>query len=112
MTAVNVIGMNKYAKFNPIENDIELSDNHYPKITMNQLHTLVRLSNVEYSLHPDKSFSYHLFDSLFNFNQKEAIEFLMTGCSDVFFEAPKEVVLSLVGRYYIGNVVKNYANTQ
>jgi hypothetical protein len=101
------------AVYNPTIQDIELTAQHTAIMTVTQLQSLVRQSNVEHGLRPDKSFSYHLFECLYAFNRKEAINFLMVGVGDMFFDAPKELVLSLVGKYFLGDYtarMKSYAN--
>ena len=107
-TRVNKSVMNTKAVYNPIIQDIELTPQHTAIMTVTQLQSLVRQSNVEYGLRPDKSFSYHLFEALYAFNRKEAINFLMVGVGDIFFDAPKELVLSLVGKYFLGDYTKRW----
>jgi hypothetical protein len=95
--------MNMKAVYNPTIQDIELTPQHTAIMTVTQLQSLVRQSNVEYGLRPEKSFPYHLFEVLYSFNRKEAINFLMVGVGEMFFDAPKDVVLSLVGKYFLGD---------
>ncbi len=101
--------MNKRATYNPIINDIELIEDYEGLMTLAQLQQIVRQANVEYALKPNKHYSYHLFDILYQFNRKEAINFLMVGVGEIFFEAPKELVLSLVGKYFLGDFTKRGA---
>lgn len=84
--------------------------NNSTGISLQQLHCLVRQANVEHMLNPEKDFSYHLFECLYRFNKKESIKFLLIGCEDKFFGESKEVVLSLAGKYYIGNIRSKYGN--
>lgn len=105
--------MNIKATYNPEIQDIELTPKHSSILTLNQLQSIVRQANVEYGLKPTTPFSYHLFEGLYRFNRKEAINFLMVGVGDVFFEAPRDLILSLVGRYFLGDYTKrdnSYAN--
>jgi hypothetical protein len=102
--------MNSLSQYRPVYNevlqDIDLPEEYPQRMTLNQLQQLVRQANVEYALNPEKDYSYHIYDKLFTFNRKEAVNFLMVGVGDVFFEAPKALVLSLVGRYYLGDYAK------
>jgi hypothetical protein len=34
----------------------------------------------------------------------------MVGVGDIFFEAPRELVLSLVGKYFLGDLTKRSKN--
>ena len=99
-----ILSIEVKAKYNTLTKDIELGVDHTPVMTLRQLHHLVRLANVEYGLAPSKGFSFHLFDLLYRFNRKEAINFLMVGVGEEFFECPKDVILSLVGRYFLGKL--------
>jgi hypothetical protein len=65
---------------------------------------------VESGINPQKSFAFHLFECLYQFNRKEAINFLMVGVGDIFFDAPKELVLSLTGKYFLGDFINGRAN--
>lgn len=99
--------LNQYQPMYDASNrEINLPSSHKGKMTLNQLQQLVRLANVEYSLNKEKSYGYHIYEKLFQFDCKEAVRFLMVGVGDVFFEADKLVVLSLVGRYYLGDYAK------
>jgi hypothetical protein len=97
--------MNHKATYNPMTNDIELSDNHRQVMSFNQLQQLVRQANVESGIYPQKSFAFHLFECLYQFNRKEAINFLMVGVGEMFFDAPKELVLALTGKYFLGDFI-------
>lgn len=107
MVAVHQTLMNKKAIYDPKDMDIKLSNEHKPVLTLNQLQQLVRQATVEHALSPNKAYSYHLFEKLYEFNRKAAIEFLMVGVGDTFFDSPKELVLSLVGKYFLGDLIKN-----
>lgn len=102
--------MNHKAVYNPTTLDIELTDSHKQLMTFTQLQQLVRQANVEWGLLPSKSFAFHLFEKIYQFNRKEAINFLMVGVGDIFFDAPRELALSLVGKYFLGDIVKKKLN--
>ena len=99
--------MNYKAIYNPTLEEIELTDRHKPIMSFNQLQQLVRQANVEMGLIPEKSFGFHLFEYLYQFNRKEAINFLTVGVGDIFFDAPKELVLSLTGKYFLGDLINS-----
>jgi hypothetical protein len=99
--------MNHKAVYNPQIADITLSGSHKAIMTFNQLQQLVRQANVEHGIYSQKGFAFHLFEELYRFNRREAVNFLMVGVGDIFFDAPKEVVLSLVGRYFLGDLIKD-----
>lgn len=101
-----VVSMNFKASYNQQSQEIELADNYKPAMTLTQLQCLVRQANVEYGLNPNKPFSYHLFENIYLFNRKEAINFLMVGVGDVFFDASRDLILSLVGKYFLGDFTK------
>jgi hypothetical protein len=98
--------MNTKAFFDKEANDIVLTENHRKVATMTQIQQVVRQATVEHGLQPNKGFGYHLFEVLYQFNRKESINFLMVGVGDVFFELPREVALSLVGKYFLGDYTK------
>ena len=100
-----IASMNYKATYNHNTQEIVLSDSHQSVMSFNQLQQLVRQANVESGINPNKNFSFHLFECLYRFNRKEAINFLMVGVGDVFFDAPKELVLSLTGKYFLGDLV-------
>ena len=97
--------MNYKAMYNHNTQEIDLSDTHQQVMSFNQLQQLVRQANVESGLYPQKSFAFDLFECLYQFNRKEAINFLMVGVGDIFFDCPKETVLSLAGKYFLGDLI-------
>lgn len=99
--------MNHRAVYNPQMAEIVLSGSHKAIMTFNQLQQLVRQANVEHGMNRQKNFAFHLFEMLYQFNRREAVNFLMVGVGDIFFDAPKEVVLSLVGKYFLGDLIKD-----
>lgn len=86
--------------------DFILDEDYRPSMTMTQLMSLVRQSTVEFTLDPTKPFTYHLFENLYMFDKEKAIDFLVSGVDDVFFEAQREKVLALVGKFFLGDVTK------
>ena len=90
------------AHYNAKLRELELDLNHTPIATLTQLQHIILIAGVEHSLAPSKPYSYHLYDTLYRFNRKEAVRFLMVGVGGVFFEGDKDFILTLVGAYYLG----------
>lgn len=86
--------------------DIVLTDKYRKVLTLTQMQQLVRQATVEHNLAPQKSFSYHLLEVLYQFNRRECLNFLMAGVGDTFFDLPRDSVLMLVGRYFLGDYTK------
>jgi hypothetical protein len=105
-----ILSIDTRATYNNETKEIYLAADHNSIMTLSQLQSLVRQATVEHSLAPSKPFNYHLYENLYQFSRKEAINFLMVGVGDIFFEAPRELVLSLVGKYFLGDLVNRSKN--
>lgn len=69
-------------------------------MTSRQLHSIYRiaLSNTKQA----DQFAFAFYDELYKFDRKQAINFLLTGVGDDFFDGKlsREAIISLVGKFY------------
>lgn len=90
------------AIYNAVLKDIilESAKERRNRITYNQLQSIYRiaLSNMKDEHH----FPYAIYDELYRFHRKEAINFLMTGVTEDFFEGKleRDQILKLVKSFY------------